>query len=60
MLDCGATASAGPEASAKKLISHLRAFDASLLVELNYERRPFFRYGSGKWCQALYHAVVTS
>jgi len=60
MLDCGATASAGPEASAKKLISHLRAFDASLLVELNYERRPFFRYGSGKWGQALYHAVVTS
>ena len=59
MLDCGATASAGPEAVAKKLISHLRTFDENLNVELNYDRRPFFRYGSGKWGQASYHAVVT-
>ena len=30
MLDFGANASAGPEASAKKLISHLRTFDDHL------------------------------
>ena len=43
MLDCGATASAGPGASVKKLILHLRGFDKDLNVSLNYEKRPYFR-----------------
>ena len=60
MLDCGATASAGPEASAKLLIGRLKEVDPQLQVTLDFERRPFFRYGSGKWGQALYHANVTS
>ncbi|CAL1139358.1 unnamed protein product [Cladocopium goreaui] len=60
MLDCGATASAGPEASAKRLISKLRLFDPDLKVCFNYNKRPYFRYGSGKWGQALYHAVIHS
>ena len=60
MLDCGATASAGPEASAKRLISKLRLFDPDLKVCFNYSKRPYFRYGSGKWGQALYHAVIHS
>ena len=46
MLDCGATASAGPEASAKRLISKLRQCDPDLKVCFNYNKRPYFRYGS--------------
>ena len=58
MLDCGATASAGPEASAKKLISFLLHYDPNLQVSFNYQKRPYFRYGSGKWGRAMYHAVI--
>ena len=60
MLDCGATASAGPEGSVKRLIGALRKHDPELQVSFNYEKRPFFRYGSGKWGQALYHMVISS
>ena len=60
MLDCGATASAGPEASAKRLIQELRKYDPDLQVNFSYEKRPSFRYGSGKWGQALYHACISS
>eukprot|EP00435_Cladocopium_sp_Y103_P031210 s50_g7.t2 len=60
MLDCGATASAGPEASVKKLISSLCRVDEHLGVSLDTSRRPFFRYGSGRWGQALYQVEITS
>ena len=60
MLDCGATASAGPEASVKRLLPKLRRVDPDVQVFLDSEKRPFFRYGSGKWGQALYHMTVTS
>ena len=59
MLDCGATASAGPEASVKKLISVLWEKDVNLQVSLDQTKRPFFRYGSGRWGQALYHASIS-
>ena len=60
MLDCGATASAGPEGSVKRLIEVLRKRDQGLQVCINHQKRPFFRYGSGKWGQALYHMVISS
>ncbi len=60
MLDCGATASAGPEASVKRLLAKLRKVDPAVQVFLDSDKRPFFRYGSGKWGQALYHLTVTS
>ena len=60
MLDCGATASVGPEASVKKLISSLCKVDEHLGVSLDTSRRPFFRYGSGRWGQALYQVEITS
>ena len=59
MLDCGATASAGPEASVKKLIAKLRESDPQLKVTIDVERRPFFRYGSGRWGQAMYFASIS-
>ena len=58
MLDCGATASAGPEASVKKLIARLRELDEQLMVTIDLERRPFFRYGSGRWGQAMYLTTI--
>lgn len=60
MLDCGATASAGPEASVKKLISSLCKVDEHVGVSLDTSRRPFFRYGSGRWGQGLYQVEITS
>ena len=60
MLDCGATASAGPEASVKKLIAKLRESDPQLKVTIDVERRPFFRYGSGRWGQAMYFASISA
>ena len=58
MLDCGATASAGPESSAKLLISKLREIDPQIGVHLDDSRRPYFRYGSGQWGQSLYHLTL--
>ena len=49
MLDCGATASAGPASSAKLLISKLREIDPQIGAYLDEPRRPYFRYGSGQW-----------
>lgn len=60
MLDCGATASAGPEASLKLLISKMRAKEPQLQVLLDADQRPYFRYGSGKWGQALYRAKIST
>ena len=60
MLDCGATASAGPESSAKHLIAKLREHDPDIGVHIDLERRPHFRYGSGQWGRALYHLTITS
>ena len=60
MLDCGATASAGPEASLKLLISKMREKESQLLVMLDTDQRPYFRYGSGKWGQALYRARIST
>jgi hypothetical protein len=60
MLDCAATASAGPEASIKALLGHLRQQDPNSLVSLNYDKCPFFRYVSGSWGQALFQVTITS
>ena len=60
MLDCAATASAGPEASIKALLGHLRQQDPNILVSLNYDKCPFFRYDRDSWGQALYQVTITS
>lgn len=50
LIDCGATASAGPEESVKGLISSILAVDKGASVSIAY-MRPFFRFGNGKWGQ---------
>ena len=49
MLDCGATASAGPEASVQRLIEAVLRQDKSATVTVDPNQRPYFRYGSGRW-----------
>ena len=60
MLDSGATCSAGPEASVQRLIHSILAMDSGAQVEVDTKVRPRFRYGSGKWNQALYRVIIKS
>ena len=53
MVDSGATASAGPQASVERVFQSLRQVDHEAQMHLDPERRPWFRYGSGKWNRAL-------
>ena len=47
LLDCGATASAGPETSVQKLISSVLAKDRGAAVTIAKYMRPYFRFGNG-------------
>ena len=60
LIDCGATASAGPEESVKGLISSILAVDKGASVSIAKYMRPFFRFGNGKWGQANYKVSITS
>jgi hypothetical protein len=52
LLDCGATASAGPETSVQKLINSVLAQDRGAAVTIAKYMRPYFRFGNGGWGQA--------
>ena len=60
MLDCGATCSAGPEASIKNLLSAIMAQDRQAQITIDSKKRPKFRFGSGSWGQALYQISIES
>ena len=60
LIDCGATASAGPEESVKGLIRSILAVDRGASVVIEKYMRPCFRFGNGKWGKALYRVVLTS
>ena len=60
MLDCGATASAGPEASVQRLIEAVLRQDKSATVTVDPNQRPHFRYGSGRWGRAQYRVTLQS
>ena len=60
MLDCGATASAGPEASVQRLIEAVLRQDKSATVTVDPNQRPYFRYGSGRWGRAQYRVTLQS
>ena len=59
MLDCGATASAAPEVAVHGLIKAVLSQDAGARIDVQYVR-PFFRFGNGKWGQALFRATIHS
>ena len=60
MLDCGATASAAPDASVQGLISAVLAQDRQAEIVIDRSSRPYFGYGSGKWGQALHKVSISS
>ncbi|CAE7260736.1 unnamed protein product [Symbiodinium sp. CCMP2592] len=60
LLDCGATASAGPEASVQRLIAAVLEKDHAATVTVDQSRRPYFCYGSGSWGRALQHVEIQS
>ena len=60
MVDCGATASAGPELAVQGLIKAVVAQDHSAVIKVDQSARPYFRYGNGKWGRALYQVNISS
>ena len=60
MLDCGATASAAPDIAVQGLIKAVLSQDSSARIEIQQYMRPFFRFGNGKWGQALYRLTLQS
>ena len=53
MLDCGATASAAPDAVVQGLIQAVLSHDRNAKIELDQGARPYFRFGNGRWGRAL-------
>ena len=60
LIDCGATASAGPEESVKGLIRAVLETDRSASIHIEKYMRPYFRFGNGKWGRALYRVTISS
>ena len=60
LIDCGATASAGPLVAVESLISSVLAKDRQANIEVQQSARPYFRFGNGQWGRALYRVVITS
>ena len=60
MLDTGATCSAGPESSIKKMFTAVLEKDSKAKVTFDMKKRPRFRFGSGRWGRALYKVTMAS
>ena len=60
MIDCGATASAAPEAVVRGLISAVLTQDKGAKIELEQSARPYFRLGNGRWGRALCRVHLSS
>ena len=60
LIDCGATASAGPQVAVEHLIQSVLAQDSRATVDVLKSARPYFRFGNGGWGRALYQVVIGS
>ena len=60
MVDCGATASAAPDAVVKGLISSILECDKGARIDIDQSARPYFRFGNGRWGRALYRVHLSS
>ena len=59
VIDTGATVSAGGKRAVQELVTELAKTRPDLKVTIA-EDRPWFRYGSGKWGQALFKVKLTT
>ncbi|CAE7295575.1 GIP [Symbiodinium sp. CCMP2592] len=60
LLDCGATASAAPEAVVQSLINAVLCHDKNARIDLDQSARPYFRFGNGKWGRAVCKVTLQS
>ena len=60
MIDCGATASAAPDAIVKGLVSSILECDCGAGIDIDQSARPYFRFGNGRWGRALYSIHISS
>ena len=60
MIDCGAKASAAPDAVVKGLISSILECYRGARIDIDQSARPYFRFGSGRWGRALYRIHISS
>eukprot|EP00439_Symbiodinium_sp_Y106_P001694 s8914_g1.t1 len=60
LLDCGATASAAPEAVVQSLINTVLGHDKNARIDLDQSARPYFRFGNGKWGRAVCKVTIQS
>ena len=60
LIDCGATASAGPLVAVESLIGSILAKDSRASIDVRQAARPYFRFGNGQWGRALFQVCVTS
>lgn len=59
MIDAGATVTAGGKDAVQDLIVGLAKVRPDMCVNVSNADRPYFRYGSGAWGQALFRVDVT-
>ena len=60
LIDCGATASAGPQVAVESLLTAVMSKDKQAKIVIQKEARPFFRFGNGRWGRALFQVTVES
>ena len=60
LLDCGATASAGPQIAVENLVNAVLAKDSQAQIKIHQGDRPYFRFGNGRWGRALYKVEIVS
>ena len=60
LIDCGATASAGPQMAVEALIASVLAKDSQASINILKSSRPYFRFGNGGWGRALFQVNIGS
>ena len=58
LMDCGATTNAGGKEAIESLLASVVRAKPKAKIEVRAER-PYFRFGDGKWGQALYLAILS-
>ena len=60
LVDTGASASAGGQEAVEKLCAAIAAAPPNVKFEVSDAVRPYSRYGSGAWGQALYRVIIAA
>ena len=58
LTDTGATATAGGKNAVRDLCKALVTARPDLKIDIHEQSRPWFRFGDGRWCRALYRVTT--